>query len=173
MSTCRTKGCIRAISHHGLWCGHHYTVYKAHVRSGETTWEVLEKGRKRASGGIVPTSNTVVSEAKGHKGSKSANGASRGYSLGVLPCDAIMPFPDIHSCLWKWPNGRVLNYGFNVPDSYWAEKLEPSEVKESAAQDHKATTDLFRYCPECQRWAAHIECRICGTKTVESGERGR
>jgi hypothetical protein len=57
--------CPNPVKYHGLWCQSHYYKFKAQVQSGETTWEALEKGRKRAKTlGGIPTSKSraVASE---------------------------------------------------------------------------------------------------------------
>jgi hypothetical protein len=89
------------------------------------------------------------------------------YADGNLITPERLPYPEIHSCVWLWPDGRVRNYGYNVPE--WDEEPSPPFEAKSEKKPLPETTPDLRYCGKCQRWAARVACHICGEATTARG----
>jgi hypothetical protein len=94
-----------------------------------------------------------------------------GYRKGVMTHKGVLQFPQIHSCLWKWPDGTTRNYGFNIPRGYFLKQLEATPKLEVETKDHKASASSLLLCPKCDRWQAHYKCKVCGEKTITRQEK--
>jgi hypothetical protein len=88
IGTCRArdrfKPCPNQIADHGLWCSTHFKRFKARVVAGETTWEAIEKGRRRARAIGVQGGRDVDSE-------RSNSNSSGATFEGCLPLAPPMP----------------------------------------------------------------------------------